>query len=278
MLFLFRIFPKYGIDSFQAIMSNYFVAALLGYVISAQPFNVSFIVSQPWLLPATFLGLLFVSMFYLVALTTNVFGISVTAVSNKMSVVIPVTAAVILYNDHINSIKMMGILLALGAVVLVSIKSEKSAIHVTKKWQYLLPVILFVGCGSIDMLVNYLQSKFVTNAISNEYILSTSFLIAGILGSSAFLLLIFANKIKADLKSILVGFALGVPNFFCMYLVMKSLETNIMPASVFFPVNNISIVILSTLVSVVLFREKLSNKNIVGVVLSILAIILIAKF
>jgi hypothetical protein len=42
LILVFRLFPKYGIDSFQAIVANYFVAAFLGFQIASQPFNVRF--------------------------------------------------------------------------------------------------------------------------------------------------------------------------------------------------------------------------------------------
>ncbi len=278
LLFVFRLFPRFGIDSFQAIMSNYFVATFLGFYIAPQPFDIGFIVVQSWLPLTVFLGLLFVCLFYLVALTTNTFGITVASVSNKMSVVIPVTAAIIFYHDIITASKVIGIILALCAVTMVSIKKKKNQLHIQHKWQYLLPLILFVGCGSIDTVINYLQANYVNPKLSNEYILSTAFLVAAVLGSIAFIILAITGKIVPHTKSLITGLFLGIPNFYCMYLVMKSLETGIMTASVFFPVNNISIVAVSSIVSVIAFREKLNNINYVGIALSITAILLIAFF
>ena len=57
---------------------------------------------------------------------------------------------------------------------------------------------------------------------------------------------------------------------------MKALDVDSLPSSVIFPVNNIAIVMLSTLGAWLIFREKLSKINVVGIVLAIIAISLIA--
>ena len=276
LILIFRLFPRFGIDSFQAIVANYFIAAFLGYQIAAESFSLNFILNQDWLIYASILGLLFVSLFYLISVTTIVFGVSVASVANKMSIVIPVTLAVFLYKDALSLIQIVGIIIAMGAVVLVSYKNSEQTIKITQKWHFFLPLILFVGCGSIDALINFLQKKFTGPNASNEFILSTAFLIAAIGGSLAFIFMIILKKIRWHTKSIITGLFLGIPNFFSMYLVMKSLESNVMKASVFFPVNNMSIVVLGTLVSVLAFKEKLSKFNVLGIFLSVLAIVLIA--
>lgn len=276
LILAFRLFPKFGIDSFQAIVANYFVAAFLGFQIAAQPFNVGFIMQQPWVFYAIILGMLFVSLFYLISVTTVVFGVSVASVANKMSIVIPVTLAVYLYHETLSAVQITGIVLAMVAVVMVSYKKSDQAVTITARWHYLLPVILFVGCGSIDALINYLQRTFAGMQISNEYILSTAFMFAAIGGSFSFVVMLLMKKMIWHTKSILTGLVLGVPNFFSMFLVMKSLESNYLNASTFFPVNNMSIVVLGTVISIIAFKEQLSKLNVLGIILSVLAIVLIA--
>ena len=276
LILVFRLFPKFGIDSFQAIVANYFVAAFLGFQIASQPFNVSFILHQNWLFFTIMLGMLFVSLFYLISVTTVVFGVSVASVANKMSIVIPVSLAVYLYNETLSAVQIVGIVLAMIAVVMVSYKKSDESVKITAKWHYLLPLILFIGCGSIDALINYLQKTFTSDAISNEYLLSTAFMFAAIGGAFSLLSLLIMKKTTLHTKSILVGLLLGVPNFFSMFLVMKSLESNFLNASTFFPVNNMSIVVLGTVVSILVFKEKLNKLNTFGIFLSVLAIVLIA--
>ncbi|MCC6252595.1 MAG: EamA/RhaT family transporter [Bacteroidia bacterium] len=276
LILVFKLFPKYNIDNFQAIVANYFVAAFLGFQIAEQKFDIQTMAQQAWFIYALFLGLLFVSIFYLISITTIVWGVSVATVANKMSIVIPVSLAVYLFNESLSFIQILGILLAMISVVLVSKKRDDAAIKIDKKWYYFLPVILFIGCGAIDALIGYLQKIFVGTDYSNEFILSTAFMFAAISGGVVFAFLLILKKIKWHTKSIITGILLGIPNFFSMYFIMKSLESNVLNASTFFPVNNMSIVVVATVVSVWAYKEKLSRLNIAGVILSIAAIVLIA--
>jgi drug/metabolite transporter (DMT)-like permease len=173
-------------------------------------------------------------------------------------------------------VQIAGIVLAMIAVIMVSYKKSDESVKITAQWHYLLPLILFIGCGSIDALINYLQRTFTGEQISNEYLLSSAFMFAAIGGAFWFVSLLILKKATWHTKSLITGLILGIPNFFSMFLVMKSLESNFLNASTFFPVNNMSIVVLGTFISIVAFKEKLSKLNALGIFLSVFAIILIA--
>jgi drug/metabolite transporter (DMT)-like permease len=275
LIIVFKLFPKYNIQTFQAIVANYYVAGLLGFMLAERFPSPTDLTQSTWGLHILFLGFLFVSLFYLIAVTTREMGVAVASVSNKMSVVIPVTLAIILYNEKITAAKISGVALAVASVVLVSFKKSDNNQPVSRS-KFLLPVVLFIGCGMLDSLINYIQNTFVNDVYSNEFLLSTGFLVAGILGSLFLVTNILSGKVKPDIKSIITGLLLGVPNFFSMYLIMKSLELKIIEDSVFFPINNIGVVVLSTLVSALFLHEKLSVLNKIGVATAILAIYIIA--
>jgi uncharacterized membrane protein len=75
-------------------------------------------------------------------------------------------------------------------------------------------------------------------------------------------------------KAILWGVLLGIPNYFSMYFLVKTL--GVFPASYIFPINNIGIVALSTIIALLAFKEQLNKKNILGLGLAIIAILLIS--
>jgi len=276
LILVFRIFPTYGIRSFQAIVANYFVAGTLGFLMSGMHPIRTETLHAPWLPFVFLLGLLFISLFYLIALTTQKLGVSVASVSNKMSVVIPVVSSILLYNDRLSSYQWVGLAGALAAVAMVSIKERDERFEKETGLTRILPLILFFGCGLLDTLVSYLQLKFSSHELPSEFLLSCGFLIAGIMGICAFMTGIIRGTDSWHTKSFIAGLLLGIPNFFSMFLIMKTLESGLMNASVFFPVNNIGVVSTATLLSVVYFRERLSKMNVAGILLSILSIILIA--
>ena len=60
-----------------------------------------------------------------------------------------------------------------------------------------------------------------------------------------------------------------------MYFIVLALNSNVLEPSVLFPINNLSVLTISTLVSVLVYKEKLSSKNWIGIGLSILAILIL---
>ena len=66
---------------------------------------------------------------------------------------------------------------------------------------------------------------------------------------------------------------LGVPNYFSIYFVLKSLEE--LGGIIVFPVLNIGVVLLSSIISYVYYKEEMSLLNWSGISLSCISIILI---
>ena len=264
---IFKGFDKYNVNNFQAITVNYFVACALGLFFSE--FNFSEIPNLTWLPTSIFIGTLFISLFSVMAIVSQKQGVSVASVAVKMSVVIPVAAGVMLYADGFGVQKIIAVLISLVAIVLVAHKNEG---YLSAK-ALLLPIILFFGNGSLDALLNYSQVHLIP---SNQITLFTSlsFGAAGLWGIIAFP---FVNKKKKiELKNVVAGFVLGIPNFGTIYFLLKALEATSMESSVFFPINNIGIVIGSTLLSIMIFKEKLTVKNWIGIAAGVFSIILIS--
>ncbi|MBK7668019.1 MAG: hypothetical protein IPJ32_12200 [Sphingobacteriaceae bacterium] len=71
------------------------------------------------------------------------------------------------------------------------------------------------------------------------------------------------------------GIILGIPNYFSIFFILKSLEANIFTSAQLFPVLNISNVVLTALVGFLVFKEKLSAQNLLGVLLAVISILLI---
>jgi uncharacterized membrane protein len=103
-----------------------------------------------------------------------------------------------------------------------------------------------------------------------------AFGVAGVAGTLVLVALLLLKKMAFSPRSILAGVLLGVPNYFSMYFFLKLLNSGFMQSSAAIPVNNIATVLCAVLVAIVFFREKAALPRILGLVLSITAIILIA--
>ncbi|WP_127137890.1 DMT family transporter [Flagellimonas oceanensis] len=271
---VFKLFDVFRIQTLYAIITNYVVACAVGFFLYDGPVGVNDFTYKPWLIGPILLGILFIVIFNLMARTAQVSGVSVASVATKMSLAIPVVMGVLLYGEHLSALQIIGIVLALVAVYLASIK-EKS-IRIDRK-ALILPLLVFLGSGIIDTSIQYFEEIHLTD----QEIPVFSSMIFGFAALTGFIFIgIKATKIplKINLKNIVGGIALGVPNYFSIYFLIRALRADILSSAAIFTLNNVAIVMFSTLFGIVLFKEKLSLKNWSGVALSVLSIILVALF
>jgi drug/metabolite transporter (DMT)-like permease len=268
----FKVIAVKNINAFQAIIVNYVVAGILGFVTTKSNVTPLNIFEQSWIYVAIGLGIVFISSLFVIAETTAKSGISVAQVANRMSVVVPISIAVIFYGDILSLAKIIGILLAIVAVYLVSHKEDKQ--NVSQKFWWLFPVIIFICSGIIDSSINYAQ-RYLLKEDDFDAFLSTIFATAFVFGFIVLLYQLIIKKEKFQGKAIPAGIILGTINFGTMYFIISALNTNILEPSALFPINNLSILTISTLISVVVFKERLSPKNWLGIGLSLLAILIL---
>ncbi|RNC79772.1 MAG: DMT family transporter [Winogradskyella sp.] len=264
---LFKSFNIKNIDTLQAIVVNYFTAFACGFIFYENKLSVTEILNSTWFYAALLLGFLFISIFNVMALTAQKNGLSVASVASKMSVVIPILFGIIIYNESVGLKKVTGILLALIAVYLTSVK-EKAKVNLNKL--IFLPIILFLGSGIIDTSVNHFAPEN-----NMPFFLAIIFLIAGIIGASVLVYKSIAKKDKFNFKSIPYGIALGIVNYCSMFFLLKALRFEDNESSTIFTVNNVAIVAVSTLVGLIIFKEKIGPKNWIGISIALVSIILV---
>lgn len=270
---IFKMFQKYKVNTLQAIIINYFFACIVGYFGYIKSTDLTLVPSKLWFPGTLILGALFISVFNLAAITTQKSGLAVVSVATKMSVAIPVFFGIILYNESTGILKVTGILLALVAVYLTSIKTS-TGIKI-KKENLIFPLLVFLGSGIIDTTIKYLETTYV--AEDEVALFSTSiFAIAGMIGIIILIGQAAKGKLNITGKNILGGIILGVPNYFSIYFLVMALRSEGFESSTVFTINNVAIVLFSTLLGILLFKEHLIKKNWIGILLAIISILLVA--
>ncbi|MBR9915973.1 MAG: EamA family transporter [Algicola sp.] len=268
---IFKLFDRFQLNTLQAIVVNYITACILGIVIYDEPIKIAAIASSQWFYGAIALGFLFIAIFNVMAITAQRNGLSVASVATKMSVIIPIAFGIYMYNESAGFQKLLGIILALIAVYLASIK-PKSRVNV--KNSLLLPIILFLGSGIIDTSIKFIETYYLPdNGI--PIFSATIFCFAGIIGVFILGFKLSKKTSKLDFKSCIGGVALGVVNYYSIYYLLKALNHESLESSTIFTLNNVAIVMLSTLLGLFLFKEKISRKNWIGIVLAIVSICLV---
>ena len=270
---IFKLYNRFGINTLQAIVFNYFFAFAAGILLDESSLALTQIPGESWFFGTLILGFLFIAVFYLAALTTQRSGLSVVSVATKMSVAIPVLFGIFLYNESTGLIKIAGIILALVAVYLTSIK-KKDGIKIQKR-NLIFPLLVFFGSGIIDTTLKFLETTYVAEA-DVALFSSTIFAVAGIIGTTILMVQALRGKLQLSFKNLLGGIALGIPNFFSIYFLVLALRSEGVESSTIFPLNNVAIVMVSTFLGILLFGEKMLPKNWIGIGLAVLSIILIS--
>lgn len=264
----FRLFERFRISILQAITVNYFVASAFGYLSQAGSFRFSELPAQPWFGSALIIGVTLIVAFNLFAMSARYAGISVTAISSRMSVIIPVALGFLLFGDTAGWTKIAGIILALAAFYLTSRRTE--TIQMIPKYAYL-PVLLFLAVGLNDSMMKVAEHFYVNGDF--VVFLATAFGVALILG---ILVMTIQGKSKNfEIRNVIAGVILGLLNWFSTLYFLKGLD--LYQVSFFVPVYNVGVVALASSIGFVFFNEKTSFARVAGIALAVVAIVLIAK-
>ena len=268
---LFKLFEKYKANTIQAIVFNYYAAFFCGIFLYDSKINIKEITSSVWFYGAIALGFLFILIFNLMALTAQRNGLSVASVAAKMSVVIPIVFGIVVYNEQAGLQKVIGIIFALIAVYLTAVKNNTKF---NLRQGLLLPFAVLLGSGIIDTSIKYIETTYLaSNGI--PIFSATIFGCAALIGTIILFIKYLKKDFKFDIKSLLGGLVLGVVNYGSIYFLLKALQFEGLESSSIFTVNNVAIVMLSTIVGLVLFKEHISKKNWIGIAIAIISILLV---
>lgn len=270
---ILKMFGRWDIDTLQAIVVNYFVCVITGCIATGQmPFHSETLFSDwvPWTM---LMGVSFIAVFNLMAYCARVSGMTSMVLANKLSLVIPVVFSMLIFRERAGLLTIVGILTAFPAVYLATVPTESGA---AGRKQLLWPAVLFIASGGLDSLVNFIQARFLTSHEAQASGTIICFATAAVSGSILLVQRLATGASRLAWRNIIAGICLGVPNFFSILFFVKALHSNVFQSSSAIPVINVSILVLSTVTAIIVFRENAGIKRITGLALAILAIILIS--
>ncbi len=265
----FKAFDHFEVKTFPGIVINYGTAMAFGLLVLRGKITFDEAESFPLFWPLLGLGLVFIGIFYLIALTAQNLGVSVASVSSKMSLAIPVIVFPLIDpNEPFGLLHALGLLMALFGVFLASMKSD---INLKDKKLLLLPILVLLGSGLIDLTLGHYSNS--TSHPSKDYLLTTlPFTMAFAIGLIVILFKAIVKKEWFGLKEIVGGFVLGIINFGSIFFLVKAVSESPFSRTFIFPINNMGIILASSILSMILFREQLSARNKWGVFICMLAI------
>lgn len=235
-------------------------------------------IDEVWLPYAAVLGFIFVTVFTIYGNSVKHFGIVVSTIFQKMSMLAPAIIAITLYNEELNWLKAIGIGIGILAIIFLSYqKAGKADIttSVDKKKYWALPLAVFLGSCIIDSTLFLMEAEKIAPSGDISFVIHLFFsaFIAGLI--LLMIQLARGNRTALLRKDIIAGIGLGIPNFFSIYLLLEVIASG-WDASVVFPINNVGILAGAAIFGFILFRERITRNKVIGLMLAIVAIVLIS--
>lgn len=267
---LLKLARRFEIDIGQAIAWNYVVASALTALMLQPSLTTLHGSAAPW--PALVgLGVLLPTIFLALGASVKHAGIVRSDAAQRLSLLISLLAAFVLFGERLSAFKAAGIVVGLLALLCMVWRSGAGAKNDgAAAWLY--PLLVLFGFGSIDILFKRVALAGIPLGASLQAMFALALLVALALQLWRRL----HGHTRFTMRSALGGAALGLANFGNILFYLRGHRALPQHPALVFASMNIGVVALGALVGVLVFRERLSRLNFGGVVLALLAIGVIA--
>ncbi len=268
---MLKLAKRYHIDVYQAVTWNYSMAVFLSWLFLHPKLQN---LSQAPIFTYSLLALLLPVLFVILATSVRLSGIVRTDIAQRLSLFIPIIAAFLLFDEKINTLKLIGIILGFTAIICSIPWQEKTRNRRTggSAWVYLL--IVFTGMGIIDVLFKQIAAF---KSISYSTSLFIIFVLAFIFALIGLLFQVLTKRMRFSWPHIFIGWVLGIANFGNILFYLKALNALSNHPSTVFSAMNIGVIVVGALTGLIIFKERLSLLNKIGIAIAIIAVIVITK-
>lgn len=261
---IMRASEKYVRNNITMLASNYLMCSGLAAIctgtwnlfpISAEgfPFSVGLgLVS----------GVFYMGSFMLLQWNTQKNGIVLSSMFMKLGVMVPTLMAMLVFGEIPRAVQVVGMLVALAAILLINMEKGSG-----KAVSSMGLVFLLVAGGMTDAM-SKIYEELGVSALKNHFLLYTFMM--------AFALCVVVCLIKKQGvtgKDVGFGLAIGIPNFCSALFLLLSLSD--VPAMIAYPTYSVATIVVVTLVGTVFFKEKLSRRQILSMLMIFAALVLL---
>ncbi len=208
-------------------------------------------------------GFFFFSSFIYYQKSVKDNGVGISGTFAKLGILIPMIFSIIIWKEFPETLQWIGIGLSLISIVIVNLSSQS-----LERFDIKPTLILLFILGGMAEFSNKIYQNYALNDYKAVFLFCIFFV-----AFSISIIFTLKNKARFNIKDILTGFAVGIPNLFSSYFLILSLDT--VKASVAYPVFTAGSILLINLGGFFIFKEKISNKNKFAIALIVTALILI---
>ena len=257
---LLKILRQRDIDIRQTIVAGYPVAFLLTWFLLKPDVSGMSDLGGAWTIIIA-LGVLLPAVFIILGRAIEAVGMVATDAAQRLSLIIPIVAAFLLFGEVLTGIRVFGLLLgflALGALIYRPQQGEisKQAKH-TPLWLF----GVWAGYGVIDILFKQVAKQGAAFPLT----LFVSFGLAGLL----LLIYLLIMRVRWQGNALTAGMLLGVLNMGNIYAYIRAHQVLSESPSIVFTGMNVGVIAIATIIGVGVFKESLNRINILGLLLAI---------
>ncbi len=257
---IFKYSEDRKLNRYAVMSANYITAVFVSFItiLVNQSTFTSWKVSVGIAIPT---GIIYFFSFLFYQFSIRDSGAGLASMFSKLSILFPLVASIILWHEYPSLIQEIGIFLALLAILVVGTDTQ---IDFSKIKGNILGVFIFGGIATSTSKVFQRYG----NVNEKSYYLMVVFFVAFLVS----LVATIKRGKKVTKDDILVGIAVGVPNLFSSFFVIKSLA--ILPAVIVFPIKNAGSLALTAILSRIIYKERLSIKSKIAILLTIFSLVL----
>ncbi len=196
--------------------------------------------------------------------------VSLTILIGSCPFILTTLFGVIFMNQSVNAMQILGIILIIVSLILCI--SPKKGEKISIKW-LILSAMFFLAGGGVGILYMVFGASDSASEINGMMFCAAcvAFVLYFLVG---FIINLISKKPCPKIHKSGIPFILLCGIASCTYMRMNLYLSTVIPSVVFFPLSNSSVVILSTLSGVILFKEKLSKVQISGMLIGLAALVI----
>ena len=212
------------------------------------------------------IGITFIASMLVMTYALTVAGVAPVMTSFRLSMLVPVALSVWIWSEPITPLQLIGITLAIVALVLMTHnKSSQHPLKGTKALAIIFVIFLIQGIGMTCM-------RWVHYAGLDPHRINVLMIIGATAGTLGWIFVILRRQ-TFSAKDVYVGMGIGLYNAMALSVVLTALS--VVPGTVYFPIVGCSVVLLDNLAAHFFWKEYLTRPAIAGVGLAIVAITMV---
>lgn len=260
---LFKWSQRRGYYAPVVVITNYFVVALM--LSAVLVLGDGFRLDPQVLLVGMVSGVAFITSMLLWTWALTVLNVATALMAFRLSMIVPIVIGALLWQEVVSGMQLIGISIALCALLLMSLDRRRETHAVSRGFQVLIAFAVFTAQGASQLCNRWVRPAGLDDHHLEVIIITTS--TAALIGSVAVLLFRGRLARSAFMSAPALRMGTGIGLFNGVALVIMLIALSRFDGAQYFPINGCAVVIMDCLFAHFLWKERLSALTVTGAAL-----------